>query len=107
MSKYQDRGIIKWAPFDTLISYQEVLSAMKYERGKADKPILSDDQYEILDRTISEAMMRKQMIHVTYYENGYFKMMYGLLKAYDDIKKALVFREGFLIKINQIMDAYC
>lgn len=107
MSNYRDRGIIKWAPFDALISYQEVLSAMRYERGKKEQPLLSDDQYETLDRTFHEAMHTHEALQITYYEDGYFKMMYGHLKTYDAIKKILIFCEGFHIKIGQIIDATC
>jgi len=104
MPKYRDRGIIKWAPFDALISYQDVLKTMLYERGKREKPILTDDQYEILNRHISEAMITKVSISLTYYEDGYFKMMEGTIKRYDEIAKKLIFVEGYSINIHQIID---
>lgn len=105
MSKYQDRGIIKWAPFDALISYQDVLNTMRYERGKMEQPILLDDQYEILNQTIHEALITHKMLKITYYEDGYFKFIYGLIKRFNDLEKTLIFQEGFEIKIHCIMDA--
>lgn len=105
MSKYRDRGIIKWAPFDALISYQEVLKVMRYERGKQQKPMLSDDQYETLNRTISASMSQNKAVYVVYYEDGYFKTLYGYVKTYDNIKKTLIFVEGFHLDILQIIDA--
>lgn len=104
MSKYRDRGIMKWAPFDALISYQAVLKSMQYERGKQKKPELTDDHYEILNRHVQQAIMMKTPISITYFEDGYFKTIYGTIKRYDDIKKTLIFMEGYHIKINQIMD---
>ncbi len=105
MLEYRDRGIIKWAPFDALISYQNVLSEMRYERNKTDKPILSDDQYETLNCIVRDAMKHQKTIHITYYEKGYFKLIFGVIKTYDVIKNTLVFREGFCIETQQIIDA--
>ncbi len=107
MRKYQDRGIIKWAPFDALISYQDVLKTMHYERGKQDKPMLTSDQYETLDRTIKESIRFHKEVHITYYEDGYFKMLYGIVKKFDEVYKTFIFEEGFVIKGHQIIDVIC
>ena len=106
MSEYRDRGIIKWAPFDALISYQDILSDMRYNRNKADKPVLSDDQYDKLNRVVNDAIVHQKVVHVTYYEDGYFKIIFGVIKAYDMINNSLIFKEGFDIKTQQIMDVY-
>ncbi len=104
MREYKDRGIIKWAPFDALISYQDVLKTMRYERDKQDKPMLSDDQYEMLNRMVTEAMLTHKEISVTYYEDGYFKTVYGTIKTYAQLNKTLLFHEGFCIEIDRITD---
>ncbi len=105
MREYRDRGIIKWAPFDALISYQSVLNAMRYERGKKEQPTLLDDQYQMLNQIITQAMRHHDLVYVTYYEDGYFKTVCGDIKAYDCFKKILIFSEGFHIKISMIVDA--
>ncbi|MFA7075386.1 MAG: YolD-like family protein [Candidatus Izemoplasmatales bacterium] len=89
-SNYIDRGIIKWAAFDALIGYQSMLKEMQYRLGKKNKPVLSDDDYEILNRSVQEAISNKNEVELKYYNDGYIKTTYGMIKKLDFLEKVIV-----------------
>lgn len=83
LSAYQDRGIIKWAAFDALNGFNSMLKEMKHRLGVTDKPILSDDDFESLDRTLQQAILENNEVAIAYYENGYSKTTFGKIKKLD------------------------
>lgn len=89
-SAYVDRGIMKWAPYDALVGYQPMLSEMRYRLGKKDKPVLSDDALEELNRQLQEAIMTKQEIELRYYHDGYVRFTFGTVKRIDYVKKQVI-----------------
>lgn len=89
-SQYIDRGFIKWAPFNALNGYYSILDEMKNRLRKLDKPILSDDEYDDLNRNIQEALIKQSEIEINYYENGYVKTVYGHLKKMDFVNRLIV-----------------
>ena len=89
-SQYVDRGLIKWAPFNALNGYHSMLEEMKYRLRKHDKPVLSDDDYEELNRTIQEALDMHADVEVHYYDHGYIKVSFGCIKKLDFVYKILV-----------------
>ena len=89
-SGYVDRGILKWAPFDALTGYHPMLQEMRHRLGKQEKPVLSDDEYEILNRHIQEAMMYDEEVEIQFFERGYIKYSYGKIKKLDFVFKQVV-----------------
>jgi hypothetical protein len=87
---YVDRGIIKWAPFDALVGHHSMIEELKHRLGKKDKPILSDDQYEILNRALMLAASHHLEIEINYYSNGYLKNTFGYIKKIDWISKTIL-----------------
>ena len=89
-SQYMDRGLIKWAPFNALNGYYSMLDEMKHRIKKHNKPVLSDDDYDDLNRNIQEAIINQSEVEVNYYDQGYIKTSYGKIKKLDFIFKTLV-----------------
>lgn len=89
-SHYMDRGLIKWAPFDALNGYNSMLQEMKYRLRKQDKPVLSYDQYEELNRTMQEAIINDQDIEIQFFDRGYIKVSYGKIKKLDFVYKHVI-----------------
>jgi hypothetical protein len=89
-SRYVDRGIIKWAPFDALVGYHSLLEEMKHRLGKKDKPILSDDDFEELNRKLILALKETKEIEIRYFQDGYIHSTFGTIKKVDYTKKQLV-----------------
>lgn len=83
LSTYHDRGIIKWAAFDALSGFNPMLKEMKHRLGETTKPILSDDDYETLNRTMQNAILDNHEISLTYFESGYSKTTFGRIKKID------------------------
>lgn len=89
-SYYMDRGLIKWAPFDALNGYHSMLNEMKYRLKKQEKPVLSDDQYEILNRHMQEAIINNEEVEIQFYDQGYMKVSYGKIKKLDFVYKQVI-----------------
>lgn len=89
-SRYVDRGIIKWAPFDALVGYHSLLEEMKYRLGKKEKPILSDDDFEALNRHLLQALKESREIEIRYYRDGYIHSTFGKIKTVNYTNKQLI-----------------
>ena len=89
-SAYIDRGIIKWAAFDALSGYHSMLKELQHRLGKKAKPILSDDDYELLNLNLQEAMNNHKEVELQYYSDGYVKTTYGQIKKVDFVAKAVI-----------------
>ena len=39
-----DRGMMKWAPYRSLVEQSEFLEQMRYQKNKKDRPTLTEDR---------------------------------------------------------------
>lgn len=101
---YVDRGIIKWAPFDALVGFGGILSEMRYNMFKREKPILSDDQFDDLNRKINLAFHMQIEIQITYFSDGYTKTTCGYIKKIDSISRLILLAHYERIQADDIMD---
>ncbi len=103
-SIYHDRGIIKWAPFDALVGYHSLLKELRYQLGKSERPILSDDQLDELNRKLQIAWMKQYEISIHYFEDGYTKTMSSRIIKLDWIKRKIVLEGRYFLSADQILD---
>ena len=55
-----DRGMIKWLPFNSLVNNKEVLYSIVHEKERKEKPVLSpDEKRNIKFRVLTEDGLRK------------------------------------------------
>ncbi|MFA7417704.1 MAG: YolD-like family protein [Acholeplasma sp.] len=101
---YKDRGIMKWAPFDALNGFHETIEAYKYEKGKKDRPILLEDQLNLLDTKLKEAIDNNIEIQIYYYFDGYIKNVYGHVKRADRNFKYLLLDNGIKLSLEDVVD---
>jgi len=66
----------QFAPFAALTSLPANLA--KKERVVVDRPALSDDYQEEINRTL-QSLRPGQMVHITYYDNGQYIGLSGLI----------------------------
>lgn len=99
-NKSEDRGMIKWAPFHSVMSEDEVTTYIK-KRNRIEKPELSDDQIMELENLIIEAYNSKNMVELTIYDNGKFIKKCGIITKLDSIHKA-IYLDKKLIMFNSI-----
>jgi len=65
-----DRGMIKWAPYKSLIEQEDYLLNMLYEKEKKEKPILSEDQLDDLNLKMRN-LIEGESVDIKYFKDGY------------------------------------
>ncbi|HOI85256.1 MAG TPA: YolD-like family protein [Acholeplasmataceae bacterium] len=105
-STYVDRGIIKWAPFDALVGYGSMIRELKIRLGKQDKPLLSDDQCEELNRKLHLACQQDIEVSISYYHDGYIRTTMGSIKKIDWVGQWIILMPFEKIKATDITDIY-
>ncbi len=103
---YHDRGIIKWAPFDALIGYHSIIKELKYRLGKRNKPFLSDDQFEELNRNLMIAFTQNLEIEIEFFNEGYTKYTYGNIRKIDWINKVIILSNYERIPADYIIEIH-
>jgi len=104
MPKYIDRGLVKWGAFDALNGYSSMLSEMRYRLGKRERPVLSEDRIEELNRSLQEAWMEKKEIDVRYYHDGYYRHSYGFIARVDFEHRQIVLSTKERLKAEDIVE---
>ncbi|HKL60793.1 MAG TPA: YolD-like family protein [Acholeplasma sp.] len=101
---YTDRGLIKWRPFDALVGYQTVLSDMKYQRNKIEKPVIDEQQLYYLEYQLLKAQNENLEIEITYFYDGYVKESYGFVIRVDLMYKMIYLDTHEKIQADNIID---
>lgn len=100
-----DRGMIKWQPFDSVISGKSIINSINQEKNKVNKPILSEEEIINLENKIIEAFYCKNKITIKYYTNGYIKTIEGKIKKIDHVSK-IIYLNSITLLFNQILAIY-
>lgn len=97
LNRYVDRGIIKWGSFDALVGYSSMIEELKYKLGKKEKPSLSEDALEMMNRSLQDALKNDKEIELRYFQDGYTRHTYGKVFKIDYQNKLIVLstREKF------------
>ncbi len=103
LKTYVDRGIIKWNAFDALVGYSSMLEEMRYRLGKKERPVLSDDDYEQLNRDLINAMQDRLEIEIRYFHDGYARFTYGTIKRVDYTNREIVLSTMERLKAEDII----
>lgn len=101
----EERGIIKWAPFSSLIGQKQMIEKLINEKNKINKPKLSQEQIEQNEKLLIEAFYEKVKINIEYFKEGFIlsttttitHIDYTFKKIYLNNKKILLFSQ--IIKI--------
>jgi hypothetical protein len=86
---YHDRKMMKWMPFNALLEQGNHVSDLLLKHTYKEMPILSVDQLEELNFKLEEAVVFKQTIEVTYYENNHFHSISGMIERIDVFNKLI------------------
>lgn len=74
-----NRGEIRWAPFQSILSVEDTMKELENKRNKTSKPILSTDELEQIERKMLNAFHTRSVIEVTYYYQGSFYKKRGVI----------------------------
>lgn len=89
-----NRGMVKFAPFKSLIEQAECLQQMRYKKNKISRPIISQDQKAKINAILSD--YHGETLKFTFFNDGYLYEFSKPIKKIDLDKKVLVFEEGEL-----------
>ena len=86
-----DRGMMKYAPYKSLIEQSSVLARMRYEKGKRPRPLISSDRA----REINEILTHYQgeEVDAEYYEDGYRHRVQGVISEISAMFRYLIIGE--------------
>ncbi len=82
-SVYQDRKMLKWLPFQSLPEQGEDLKALYQKRRKRTKPLLSTDQYELMQYRFEAAWQSQETVTLTLFKNGGVRRVQGIILGAD------------------------
>ena len=99
----KDRGMVKWNPFDSLISSKEVIKTISDSKTKFKRPTLSLEQLEEIQTNILLAYHSQITIIITYFLNGsFYEKKNKVLEIYMTSKK-LFFQDHTYLYFDQIV----
>ncbi|MBQ6840631.1 MAG: YolD-like family protein [Bacilli bacterium] len=76
-----DRGMIKWQPFDSVVSGKQVVRDVLKKKNEIKMPALSEEQRNSIEEKLILSFYENEKITLDYYYQG------KLLKLCDNIKK--------------------
>ena len=100
-----DRGMIKWEPFNSVVSASKIIKDVLNEKEKIKKPILSEEQIQNIAQRLLESYHEKENAEIFYYEDGYIKKIIEQIKKIDPVSKKVYLSSkniyfSQIIKIN-------
>ncbi len=95
---------VKWNPFNSLISENNIINNLKYKRNYNSKPILSLDQIELINQNILESYHTKSKVKIKYYYNGFIYNEEGFISNIDVFNKRIFLNTNIIIYFYQIIE---
>lgn len=104
----KDRGTIKWTAM-MLPEHVSMLKTLWNDVDKVERPMLDEHELQLLNSIIYEAFTYKQKLVITYYRNGTYNLIIGMISTIDSIQKQIYikdhFNETFKIHVEDIVSA--
>ena len=98
-----DRGMIKWQPFDSLTNTKKMKHELELNKHKIQMPSLSDDQLQEIEENIKEAYYNKDYINIKYYFNGTIINKKIKIKYINYNLKQIILSDNTLVYYKQII----
>ena len=98
-----DRGMIKWQPFDSVYSSKELEREILIKRSKISKPILTDEQINNIEANLFHAYHENIPVKITFFQsNRLFKITKKIIKIIL-INQKIIFEDLSYIYFDQII----
>lgn len=75
-----DRGMKKFNAFKALTEHEEMAKNLVKKRSKISKPVLSDDELEIINDNLVYANNHNSVVELIYYNEGFLTKEVGNIK---------------------------
>lgn len=99
----KDRGMIKWQPFESLVSSKEVINSLLVVKNKIAKPTLSIDQLENINELVFESYYNQSIISIRYFQNNAINTIKGQITAINQNSKIIFINNTLKLHISQIL----
>lgn len=99
----KDRGMIKWQPFDSLLSTKKVAKEITEKKNLQRMITLSEDQLKEIEENLKEAYYNGELVKITYYRLGKYYHKNALIKYIDKSKKQIILNDSSIIHFKQIV----
>lgn len=97
----EDRGMMKWAPFYSVLSEKEIKTTVDNKETYS-KPDLSEDQIYELENIIIDAYNNKKEVEIKIFDNHGFIKKRGIINKLDPMHKAIYLNKKMVLFSNII-----
>ncbi|MFD6509942.1 YolD-like family protein [Bacillus sp. NPDC060175] len=94
------RGMVKFTPFAALSEQFEGIREIIQEKNKVTRPILTDEEKELIENMLLCSLVSAEEIMITYYEDGYLLSNYMTVVDIDPSNRAIVCTDAFYNKMK-------
>lgn len=94
------RGMVKWSPFAAMPEQFAGIREIIKEKNKVTRPILTDDEKELIENMLLCSLLSEEEILITYYEDGYLLSSYMTVVDIDPSNSAVICTDAFYNKIK-------
>ena len=99
-----DRGMIKWQPFNSLISLNDIKNKIKEEKNNLTYPLLSEDELTIIENNLLMAYHSKEEVLITYFYNHNLYKIKGTIDMIVQDQKLIILNKSIKLYFKQITE---
>ncbi|MBE6127089.1 MAG: YolD-like family protein [Erysipelotrichaceae bacterium] len=89
--KNAERGMVKYAPYKSLVEQSSYLATMRARRAQVEKRVFLDDEVERIDEILTHC--DDQPLIVFYWKNGFIHKEEGLISKIDPYARVISINE--------------
>ncbi|PGV86829.1 YolD-like family protein [Bacillus thuringiensis] len=89
------RGMVKFTPFAAMPEQFAGIREIIKEKNKVTRPILTDDEKELIENMLLCSLLSEEEILITYYEDGYLLSSYMTVVDVDPSNSAVICTDAF------------
>lgn len=93
------RGMVKFTPFSAIPEQFAGIREIIKEKNKVTRPILTDDEKELIENMLLCSLLSEEEILITYYEDGYLLNGYMTVIDIDPLNHTLICTDAFYNRI--------
>lgn len=99
-----DRGMLKWAPFDSVIGTKKMCYDILSKKDYIEIPTLSEEQLTNIEKIILSSYYSKSNLKIIYYYMGKYYKIITKIKFIDKLKHQIILSNGKILYFTQIID---
>lgn len=100
----EDRGMIKWAPFASVVDPNYLVNNICEKKNKIEKPIFTEEILNEFEELIKYSLETKEIINIEYYKSGkIYKIKESVIKI-DALSKNIYLTNNIKLHFNNIVN---